>query len=253
MTISGRTRILAALGAALALTLSGPAYAGGGTAPKVVSKPVVGECRSLTLTEALAKTNTTPPVDCGQPHNTRVIAVRNLPGGATYDDLTKAQLFAAVDKICDPALYAATSKSFLVLDRTSYSFVWFEPTKQEKTDGARWVRCDLTLVHGHTYGDLPTDAVPALKGSHVPNRAKRCLTGKQFIITTCTASHNYRATGSFMVASKTFPGTKKMIRIGNARCPEYVSSRTFRFSWKSKQTYNKHHDHVMVCFTKTSH
>jgi len=251
MTISGRTRILAALGASLALTLSGPAYADGAATSRAAATPVVGECRSLTVTEAFAKTNTTPPIDCSQAHNTRVIAVRNLPGGATYDDLTNAQIVRASAKICHPALLAAVSENYLVFDLTSYSYVFFEPTKQQRADGARWLRCDLTLVHGHTYGDLPTDAVPVVRGGHVPNSARRCLNGTTFFVTTCAASHTYRATGSFTVLSKRFPGTKEMIRLGNKRCPARVSSRRFRFSWKTKQNYNAYHDHVMVCYTQT--
>ena len=251
MTISGRTRILAALGVAVALTLSGPAYAGSGSVSKVATTPVVGDCHKLTVAEANAKSQTTPAIDCSLTHNTRVIAVRNLPGGATYADLTKAQVLQDVEKICYPAMRAAVSKNDLVFDRTSYTFVWFEPTKQEQTDGARWLRCDLTMLRGTTYGDLPTDRVPALKGSNVPTSSKRCVTGKQFFTTTCTARHNYRATGAFTVPSKTFPGRHQMIKIGNKRCPALVSTPSFFFSWKPKGTYNGHHDHTIVCFSKT--
>ena len=129
--------------------------------------------------------------------------------------------------------------------------MWFTPTKQQKADGARWLRCDLTILHGTTYGDLPTDAVPALPASRIPASAKRCLTGKSHIITTCTASHSFRTTGAFTVGLKKFPGRNRMIQIGRNRCPALVTSRSYLFTWKPKGVYNTLHDHTVVCFSKT--
>jgi hypothetical protein len=252
MTMSGSSRILGAVGAALALTLTGPAYAGDRAASKVPATPVVGECRSLTVAEAGARSDTSPPIDCALPHNMRVIAVKNLPGGASYDDLaTQADLFKAAEKICYPALHAAVGQTDLVRDQTAYSFVFFTPTKQQRADGARWLRCDLTLLHNTVWGDLPTDAVPALSSSRIPASAKRCLTGANFFVTPCTAPHTYRATGAFTVAARRFPGSKQMIKLGNQHCASRVSSAQFRFSWKPKAIYNGFHDHTIVCYSKT--
>ena len=254
MTISGRTRILAAAGAALALTLTGPAYAGGTTPAAATGEPVVGECHSLTVAQASAKTDTSAPIDCANAHDTRVIAVRNLPNGQTYADVnTTAKLVRAGESICYPAFRNAVGGTDRVIDRTAYTFVFFKPTAQQVAQGARWLRCDLTILHGTKYGDLPTDRVPALKGSTIPASAKRCLGGKNHFTTTCTASHTYRTTGSFTVGLKKFPGTKRIIQIGRNRCPALVSTdRNYLFTWKLKATYNVQHDHTVVCFSRTS-
>ena len=254
MTISGRTRILAAAGAAFALTLTGPAYAGGTTTAKAPGRPVVGECRSLTLAQAAAKSDTSAPIDCANAHNSRVIAVRNLPKGVTYADLdTNAKLVRAGTDICYPEFRAAVGGTDRVIDRTAYTFLFFRPTAQQAAQGARWLRCDLAILHGTTYGNLPTDAVPALKGSTIPASAKRCLAGKNHITTTCTASHSYRTTGSFTVGLTKFPGTKRIIQIGRNRCPALVSTdRNYLFTWKLKQLYNGQHARTVVCYSHTS-
>jgi hypothetical protein len=254
MTMSGRTRILAAAGAALALTLTGPAYGGGRTSATATAKPVLGECHQLTVAEANAKTDSSAPIDCAQAHDTRVIAVRNLPHGQTYADVnTTAKLVRAGTSICYPAFRAAVGGTDRVIDRTAYTFLFFKPTAQQVAQGARWLRCDLTLVHGTKYGALPTDRVPALKGSNIPASAKRCLAGKNHVTTTCTASHSFRTTGSFTVGLKKFPGTKRIIQIGRNRCPALVSTdRNYLFTWKLKPIYNGQHDRTVVCFSHTT-
>jgi hypothetical protein len=254
MKISGRTRVLAAVGAAVALTLTGPAYAGGTTSAKATGKPVVGECRSLTLAQASAKSDTSAPIDCAKAHNSRVIAVRNLPPGTTYADLdTNAKLLRAGTDICYPAFRTAVGGTDRIIDRTAYTFLFFRPTAQQRASGARWMRCDLALVHGTTYGDLPTDSVPALKGSRIPTSEKRCLAGTNHITTTCKAGHSYRATGSFTVDLQKFPGTRRIIQIGRNRCPALVSTdRNFLFTWKLKQVFIGVHDRTVVCYSHTS-
>jgi hypothetical protein len=71
-------------------------------------------------------------------------------------------------------------------------------------------------------------------------------------VTTCTARHGYRSTGSFAVASRTFPGRQKLIQIGRSRCPALVHSRSYLFTWRAKLVWNLVHDRVVVCYTKTS-
>jgi hypothetical protein len=254
MTTSGRTRILAAAGSALALTLTGPAFAGGTARAATTSRPDVGECRSLTVAQADAKSDTSAPIDCANAHNSRVIAVRNLPQGVTYADLdTNAKLVRAAMDLCYPAFRTAVGGTDRVIDRTAYTFLFFRPTAQQRASGARWMRCDLALVQGPTYGDLPTDAVPALKGSRIPTSEKRCLAGTNHITTTCKAGHSYRATGSFTVDLQKFPGTRRIIQIGRNRCPALVSTdRNFLFTWKVKQVFNGVHDRTVVCYSHTS-
>jgi hypothetical protein len=253
MTIPGRTRVLAALGAAVALTLSAPAHASAPTSSKAPAKPVVGECRHLSLKQSGAETDTSAPIDCKKNHNARVIAVKNLPNGATYDHLSQAKLFHYADQICHAAVRKAVARNHLVLDQTAYTYLFFQPTAAQQAQGARWVRCDLAIVHGHVYGNLPTDKTPAVKGRHIPNSARKCLAGKSRYTTTCSAGHLFRATGAFTVPGKKFPGTKAIEKLANKRCLAHVSSRDFMFTWKNQPYYTWRNDHTVVCYSKTSH
>ena len=137
-------------------------------------------------------------------------------------------------------------------DRSAYDFVFFQPTADQIAAGARWLRCDLVLRRGTTLADLPTDATPALSGLPLGNKVARCLKGTNHIITTCSSNHSYRATGSFTVASTSFPGRTALIHAGRAKCPSRVNSRAYLFTWKVKLIWNLVHDRTVVCFTKTS-
>jgi len=248
------TRGLAAVCAAAVLVLSVPAHAGGATAARRAAPPTVGECRSLTAAQADAASDTSAPIDCAAAHTSRVIAVPSLPTGVTYADLdTGAKIARTATRLCYPAFRAAVGQSDRVRSRTAYAFLFFIPTAQERTDGARWLRCDLALQHGKTLGVLPTYSEPALTDSTIPVAVKRCLAGKNHLVTTCKATHSYRATGSFTVDVKRFPGRKRIVQIGRNRCPALVSTdRDFLFSWMPQPTFDGAHDHALVCFSHTS-
>lgn len=254
MTTSRRTRALAAVGAALALTLAAPADAGGAAASKAATKPAVGECRSLTLAQASEASDTSAAIDCAGAHNDRVIAVPKLPRGVTYADLdTDATLTRIGTRLCYPAFRAAAGRDDRLRARSAYTWLFFVPTAQQRAGGARWLRCDLALRRGTTFADLPTDREPALEGSTVPAAVKRCLVGSTHLTTTCSATHGYRVTGSFTVDLKKFPGRQRMLQIGRNRCPALVSTdRSFLFSWTPRDVFDVARDRTMACYSRTS-
>jgi Septum formation len=235
-----------ALAAAGVLGAGSPANAGGG------GKPTVGECRTLTAAQAAARTDTTAPSGCGTAHDDRVIAVPHLPTGVSWTGLSDAQIVKQGIKACTPALRTALGQNDKVRDRSAYDLVFFQPTAAQIAAGARWVRCDLVLRRGKTLADLPTDRIPALSGLPLKKRVTRCLKGTHHIVTTCSSTHSYRATGSFTVASTSFPGRTALVRAGRAKCPSRVDSRSYLFTWKAKVIWNLVHDRTVVCFTKTS-
>jgi hypothetical protein len=237
------TLALATVGLLAASPTADAAGAGG--------KPAVGECRTITAAEAAAKSNTTAPIPCTQAHNDRVIAVAKLPQGVTWDQLSDRQVVRQGVKQCTPAFRQTLGQNDKVRDRSAYDFAFFQPTADQISAGARWLRCDLILRHASSLSQLPNDNVPALTGLP-PNKVARCLKGTDNLTTTCSSTHRYRATGSFAVASKTFPGRKKLIQIGRSRCPGLVNSRSYLFTWKSKLVWNLVHDQVVVCYTKTA-
>jgi hypothetical protein len=252
MTPSGRTRLLAAALTAVALALTAPTYAAQAPA-RAAGTPAVGECRSLTLAEAEQSSDTSAAIDCSFAHDARVIAVPDLPSGVSYGDLDSVGVLHTAARLCYPAFRAALGQTDRVRDRSAYTYLYFVPTAAERAAGARWLRCDLTLRHGATLGDLPTDRVPALATRRVPAGVARCLAGRAHLVTVCTASHSYRATGSFTVDLKRFPGRARMARIGRNRCPALVSTDAdFRFSWLPAFAYNLAHDRTIVCYSHTS-
>lgn len=215
-------------------------------------KPTVGECRHLSAEQAAAATNATSTISCSSAHNARVFAVPTLPQGVHWSDLSKHQVLTQAVKACTPGFHAALGQNDLIRDRTAYSWAFFIPDGQQRANGARWFRCDLLLLHGSNLADLPTDREPALPGSTIPTKVKRCLTGTNLLATPCAYAHRYRTTGSFVVSSKRFPGRHQLLHIARARCPAYVSTdRDFRFTFSAKVMWNAGHNHVVVCYSHT--
>ena len=217
-----------------------------------LAKPVVGECRNLTASEAAARTNTTTPVGCRKAHDDRVIGVPDLPTGVVWTDLSDTQITKQGIKLCTPVFRQALGQHDAVRDRSAYDFVFFQPTADQIAAGATWIRCDLVLRRAGALADLPTDHQPALSGLPLGNKVARCLKGTNHLATTCSSRHSYRATGSFTVSSTSFPGRRALVRAGRAACPSRVDSRFFLFTWKPKLIWNLVHDRTVVCYTKTS-
>ena len=250
MTLSGPTRLLAAAGAVVALTITAPAEAGGSRA--ATGKPAVGECRNLTLAQASARSNNTGTVRCSSAHNDRVIAVRNLPKGVTYAQLnTAAKVDTMAVRLCFPSFRGAVSKNDQVRNRSAYSYLYFVPSAKQRNAGARWLRCDLTLRAGASLAKLPTDRKPALRGKRVPSSVARCLAGKALVTTRCSSPHKYRAAAAVTIAIKKYPSRKQMIKIGRSRCPKLITTDAdYRFTWTGKAVWTVARDHTLVCYNR---
>ena len=236
------------LALATAGLLTATPSADGGTLPK----PAVGECRQLTSAQAAAHTDATTPIACRKTHDDRVIGVPDLPSGVLWTDLSDTQIIKQGIKLCTPYFRKAFGRQDTVRDRSAYDFVFFQPTADQITAGATWIRCDLVLRRARALAALPTDHQPALSGLPLGNKVARCLKGTSHLPTTCSSAHSYRATGSFTVSSRSFPGRRALVRAGRATCPSRVDSRSYLFSWKPKLIWNLTHDSTVVCYTKTS-
>lgn len=248
MTPSGRTRLVAAIGAVVALAIAAPAEAGK-TSPSS-GKPSVGQCRSLTMAQASAATNTSGPSGCSAAHNDRVIGVPSLPKGVSYGELkSPAKVNTMAVRLCYPFFRGALGQNDQVRDSSAYSFLYFVPTAKQRSNGARWLRCDLTLRHGTSLGNLPTDHKPALAKKRLPAKVKRCLAGKALVTTTCSMGHQYRVAGAVKIPIKRYPGRHKMVKIGRSRCPGITTTDAdFRFTWPGKTVWNVARDHTLVCY-----
>jgi hypothetical protein len=156
-------------------------------------------------------------------------------------------------QLCTPAYRKALGQNGRVRARTAYAYLYFAPTATQQAQGARWLRCDLVLAHGNKLTALPTDDEPALTDATPPRKVARCLAGADLLATACAFAHAYRATGTFLVASTSYPGHAALLRLGRSRCPALVSTDTnFRFTWSRKLVWNVAQDHVVVCYSHTS-
>ena len=249
LTRAQRTLVTLAAAVALVPAFNGPA----GAVPPTpdgpdYQAPAVGECRNIDLATASQASDTTSPVDCSTTHTTRVIAVGHLPDSVEWSQ--DAAVEKAAIRACQPAWNQALGRTLPVRDMSAYTWFWFRPTKDQRTHGARWIRCDLALWGGTKILALPTDKTPALDQPPLSNKVARCLTPRTFYATACSHKHAFRATGAFTMTSSTFPGAKKIAAAAMRKCPSRVSSDSYRWSYKAKPVWNVGKDHVVVCYSK---
>ena len=220
-------------------------------------QPAVGQCRQLTTSQITDHTsNHTAPISCSRTHNSRVIAVPTLPKGVRWRDVsTPGKLYKQAVSLCYPAFKAALGQTNAVRDRTAYTWNFFEPTKSQRQAGQRWLRCDLGLRRASQYAALPNDHVPALNDASPPTKVARCLrqVNRSFQTTPCSATHSYRAVGTFSISQSRYPGKSTLLQQGRSRCPKIVRTDTnFRWTWNNKTIWTRGHNHVVVCYTHSS-
>lgn len=244
----GRAVAAVAAAATLLAVSTGPVSAGTTDGPGY-QQPTVGECRDLDLTQGAQKSNGTAPIDCASAHTTRVVAVGRLPRGLGWD-APIAKLGSASAKVCLPAVDAALGGTASLRALSSYSSLWFIPSKVQRAHGARWFRCDLALLGGTRLLPLPTDETPALNGSPLPDSVAGCLTPRNFYRTTCARTHAFRATGTFRMRQDAFPTDRQFQAAAVKRCASLVDSAAWSWSARGKDAW-KLGDHTVVCYSKT--
>jgi hypothetical protein len=211
-------------------------------------RPTEGDCHDYTYAALFGASDTTPVVDCAAAHTAKVVKVFLLPDSVPWSN--DSAVWHQVQKRCFPAYYDALGRSELTRALTSYSMAWFMPTKAEKNQGARWVRCDVMLWGGNKrLAALPYDAAPLIPNP-ITTAVRRCLTAT-FWDTTCTAAHAWKATGDFNVRKGSFPTKKQMASIAVKKCPRLVTSTKWRYDPPSKDNWKAGY-RVMVCFSKTT-
>jgi len=242
-------RLLAAVLMLLAPLAGVVVSAGAAQAGPAFEEPAVGECRVLTSDEALRKSNNEAPIDCSQAHTSRVIATGRLPRGVSWSAPMR-QLKRIFTRTCDPAWKAALGRTYRSRAMTAYTWAWFMPTKAQRAQGARWIRCDLILLGGRKLDPLPTDAQPALGAQPHPSRIAACLGPASLRDTACTNRHAFRATGTFVIHQKAHPTARQLERAARRKCPSRVSSRVFLWFDHGPDRWQLG-DHVVICYSRT--
>jgi len=246
--VPGRGALLAVVLTLLAPLAAVVATAGPAQAGPAFQQPRVGECRALTFDALNRWSNNEAPIDCSEPHTSRVIATGRLPRGVGWG-ASDRQLNRIATDICDPAWKTALGSTYRGRAMTAYSWGWFIPTKAQRERGARWIRCDVILYGGRSLVRLPTDDEPALGAQPHPNGIAACLKARTFIHTVCARRHAWRATGTFVMRQKAYPTDREARRAALRRCP---SRTTGSFAWRYRGEYQwRAGDHVVVCYSHT--
>jgi hypothetical protein len=248
--VFGRDALLAVVVLLLAplaavVVTAGPAQAG-----PAFQQPTVGECRALNWDEYMAKANNEAPIDCSQPHTSRVIDVVRLPRGVTWGASIQ-KLTNIATRLCHPSQTQALGGSYSSRAMTAYSGAWFMPTRAQRDRGARWIRCDLVLLAGTRLATLPTDNEPALSAQPHPARIAACAKARTFARTICSATHAWRATGTFTIRQEAYPTDREFRRAAIRRCPSRTSTDRFFWQYRAKVLWRLG-DHVVVCYSNRS-
>jgi len=255
MSMSGLTRTLVALAAATALALSAaPSQARSEADGPDYGAPRIGACSTLTLKQAYAPVDKSTVVPCSKAHTAKVAGVVTLPDSLSYSsDVSK--LDRVIEKECIPQVNAMLGRNFAVRDSSAYSSMWFTPSKNQQDHGARWLSCSIVLLQGYKLAKLPTNKVPMLPSGKLGDAVHRCLLADiaHNYVTTCASKHGWRATGSFVVASKKFPGARTLNRLARTKCVSRVQKgKPYRWTYWTGHGWVLTGDHVVTCYSKTT-
>jgi hypothetical protein len=255
MTLSGLTRTLAAVAAATALTVSTvPAQAQGQPDGPGFGAPTVGTCSAMTAKQAAAQADRSTVVPCSQGHQAKVAGVVQLPDRLNYSsDISK--LYRVIADKCRPKLNRLLGRTSAVRDSSAYDLVFFFPTKAQRRHGARWMSCSVVLRQALKLAKLPTDRTPMLPSGKLRDGIHRCLADHSSLVLTtrCAARHDWRATGSFVIVRKKYPGAKAVNRAARSACASRVhAGRAYRWSYSTKIDWQVGHDHAVICYSKTT-
>jgi hypothetical protein len=253
MTLSGLARTLVALATATTLGLSAaPGQALAEPDGPDFGAPTVGACSAMTPAQADARADRSTVVPCSQAHQAKVAGVVRLPEGLAYS--SQGKVYKAMVKGCKPAWNQLLGRTHRVRDSSAYQLVWFIPTKDQRQHGARWMSCSVVLRKGTELAKLRANTAPLLPSGRLGDRIHRCLlaTTSSTITTRCSAEHGWRATGSFVMSSKKFPGTKAVNRAARTKCPSRTNPRkAFRWTYWTKVNWQAGGDRAVICYTKT--
>lgn len=205
--------------------------------PPADAAPQVGQCRELAPAAADAQSDSTPPIDCSQPHNAYTFYVGRYQGATPDNDYAGYQCLSRIPK----ALGITPQQAKL----TAYYTVFFQPTSQQWAAGARWFRCDLAIVAGSSLRPLPASVTPFPKPP--PDSLSACRSGDQRV--PCSEAHSYRAYSTFLFggSAPSIPGDKQLLAEAEKKCP----GNTTYYTWPSASAW-RYGDRIGVCWEQTT-
>jgi hypothetical protein len=250
-----RTRLLivALLAVALpALFLVAPTQASSERAAKKPVRPKVGQCRTTTFNQGFANADPRKPVPCSKPHRMKTFAVVSVPKKISLTKKKDRQTLSTfIIATCQPRFLKALGGSYALRDQTSYTWWSFLPTKAEQKKGARWLRCDLSILGavpgaGSYLQPVPNVSFPMIGTRPITDTTRRCLANAgNTYWTTCNRPHVARADQTFTISSTALPSQATIKAQGATHCPDK------RLTWPSSYEWRRG-DHVIVCYSVTT-
>jgi len=222
--------VLALVGVVAALALaacgSSPAIT---VDPAAMTLPVVGVCHSIDRGALEAKSNDAPAVACTEPHDDETFASGQLPGQFSDASYTDPALDVWAYGACHDAFasYLGTDDSTAM--RSMLTWVWFRPSQEAWSAGARWYRCDIVGgVQSESLLDLPSSAKGLLHGA---SKDQWLACGRGGSVTTsikvpCTSKHDWRAVTTIKLGEPgdDYPGDAEVQSKTQSYCSDSVDA-----------------------------
>lgn len=225
--------------------------------------PDPGACRSLTPEDVAQPANATAKLRCSEEHTAQTYAVGELPEELDDAEIDDPEVAAYAGRAC-----AEEFESFLGADsslalRTFVSWVWFRPSEQAWTDGARWYRCDVVggPSAGASYVPLPRTAKGLLEG-RPEDRWLICARGPSVSEgekVPCSEQHDWRAVSTIKLGEPddTYPGDEQVESLTRDYCSKsvrawlnYPAQFEYGFTWFHEPEWAAG-NRLSVCWAKT--
>lgn len=251
----------AALVAALLLPLAGcetdatggtgvigdPATAASSEPDPLAGAPEVGVCYDMTRSDAAAVTHEAPGVSCTGPHTSMTYHVGQFPTDSSIADTEGAS------RGCERHLPEGLGLTAREVKSSILTWIWFEPTTEQWSAGARWYRCDVIAQRGNgSLKPLPSAGSPFFPNG-VPDDYFRCMQerGEEGVPVTCDKPHGYRWAGTFEGTGKTRPKRARLLEQANQHCYSITGTSSWWVTWPSADAWASG-DREMACYRATS-
>ena len=196
----------------LLLALSACSQSGGddGEADSM-TPPTLGSCRLLGPKDIVQSTNSTPKVNCTDPHTAETFAIGRFPA-SVGEDLDDEKLGGYLYPRCQQQFERFLGGDESLVLRATMTWAWFRPSDHAWDQGARWWRCDV--VGGgeqtRTFLKLPTTAKGVLLG-RPDDRWMICVDGPSVSGAAkipCSEKHTWRAVTTIVLGKpdEDYPG-----------------------------------------------
>jgi hypothetical protein len=242
-----RTTVLVSLLALVGTALSGAVLGSSQAADRDpgFGQPAIGSCYQMSSKELNRASFGEAAVDCTGKHTSQVIGVTYLPNRLSWKKASFTKIAAVAQRDCYPTLWAALGGSATLRAESAYRLAYFIPSKAQRKQGARWIRCDAIL------GVAKLSSMPAslVLTDPLADAVTACVTGRGGVVG-CGKSHAHRAIGAVTLKGG-YPSRREFLRTGSNKCRKQFPQKLSYLTWPSKPQW-KLGNHAVTCYKKSS-